>query len=106
VKILAVLATKRFATMPDLPSMGEQLPDYEKIPSGDEIVGPAAMPRAVVQRLNAEIVKALKNPEVVERMNKIGFVPVGNSPEEETAQIQHAMVIMSKAIKAAQIKPE
>jgi len=106
VKILAVLAAKRFASMPDLPSMGEQLPDYEKIPSGDEIVGPAGIPRAVVQRLNAEIVKALSNTEVTERLAKIGFVPVGNSPEEELSQIRRAMVIMEKAIKAARIKPE
>jgi tripartite-type tricarboxylate transporter receptor subunit TctC len=106
VKILAVLATKRFASMPELPAMGEQLPDYEKIPSGDEIVGPAGMARPVVARLNAEIVKALGNPEVVERLNKIGFVPVGNSPEEHAAQIRRDMVVMAKGIKAAQIKIE
>ncbi len=106
VKILAVLAAKRFASMPELPSMGEQLPDYEKIPSGDEIVGPAGLPRAVVQRLNTEIAKALTNAEVTERLAKIGFVPVGNSPEEELNQIRRAMAIMEKAIKAAKIKPE
>jgi tripartite-type tricarboxylate transporter receptor subunit TctC len=106
VKILAVLSVKRFASLPDLPSMGEQLADYEKIPSGVEIAGPAGMPRTLVQRLNQEIVKALANAEVQERMKQIGFVPVGNTPEEHSAQIRRDMETMAKAIRAAQIKPE
>lgn len=106
VKILAVLSAKRFASMPELPSMGEQLPDYEKIPSGDEMVGPAGMPEPVVRRLHAEIVKALNHAEVNERLKQIGFVPVGNTSQEQAAQIRKDMEIMSRAIKAAQIKAE
>ncbi len=106
VKILAVLSVKRFAGLPDLPSMGEQLPEYEKIPSGDEMVGPAGIPAPVVRRLNAELVKALSLPDTQERLKQIGFVPVGNTPEEHAAQIRRGMEIMARAIKAAQIKPE
>lgn len=106
VKILAVLSVKRFASMPELPSMGEQLPDYEKIPSGDEMVGPAGMPDTVVRRLHAEIVKALAHGEVQERLRQIGFVPVGSSPQEHAAQIRRDMEIMGRAIKAARIKAE
>jgi tripartite-type tricarboxylate transporter receptor subunit TctC len=106
VKILAVLSQKRFPSYPDVPSMGEQLPDYEKIPSGDEIVGPAGIPRNIVQRLNQEVIKALQQAEVKERLNQIGFIPVGNSPEEHTAQIRRDMETMAKGIKAAQIKAE
>jgi tripartite-type tricarboxylate transporter receptor subunit TctC len=86
--------------------MGEQLPDYEKIPSGDEMVGPAGMPEPVVRRLHAEIVKALNHAEVQERLKQIGFVPVGNTPQEQAAQIRKDMAIMGKAIRAAQIKAE
>jgi tripartite-type tricarboxylate transporter receptor subunit TctC len=106
VKILAVLSVKRFASMPELPSMGEQMPDYEKIPGGDEMVGPAGMPEPVVKRLHAEIVKALNQAEVQERLKQIGFVPVGNTPQEHAAQMRRDMAIMGKAIKAAQIKAE
>ena len=105
-KILAVLSQKRFPSYPDVPSMGEQLPDYKKIPSGDEIVGPAGIPRNIVQRLNQEVIKALQQAEVKERLNQIGFIPVGNSPEEHTAQIRRDMETMAKGIKAAQIKAE
>ena len=104
VKILAVLSAKRFPTLPDLPSMGEQLPDYEKIPGGDEIVGPAGMPAPILSRLHAEIVKALNTAEVQERMKKIGFVPVGNTPEEHAAQMRRAIDVFAKGRKAARIE--
>ena len=106
VKVLAVLSMTRFPTMPDLPSMGEQLPDYEKIPGGVEIVGPAGVPVPIVRRLHSEIVKAIDMADVQERFNKIGFVPVGNTPEEHAAQMRKAMETMAKGLKAAQIKPE
>ena len=106
VRIIAVTAIKRFAGLPDYPSMGEQLPDYEKIPTGDEIVGPAGIPPAILRRLNAEMVKAINHPESLERLKSIGFVAVANTPEEHLAQIKRDMQIMAKAIKAANIKPE
>ncbi|MFM9967850.1 MAG: Bug family tripartite tricarboxylate transporter substrate binding protein [Burkholderiales bacterium] len=106
VRIIAVTSVKRFPGLPEYPSMGEQLPDYEKIPTGDEIVGPAGIPAAIVRRLNAEMVKAINHPETVERLRSIGFVGVANSPEEHLAQIKRDMQIMAKAIKAARINPE
>ena len=106
VRIIAVTAVKRFAGLPDYPSMGEQLSDYEKIPTGDEIVGPAGIPPAILRRLNAEMVKAINHPESLERLKSIGFVAVANTPEEHLAQIKRDMLIMAKAIKAANIKPE
>jgi len=106
VKVLAVMSEKRYAGFPDVPSMGEQLHDYEKIPTSDEIVGPAGVPAPVVKRLNSEIVNALKMPDVVARFNQIGFIPVGNTPEEHLAEIKRDMEIFAKGRKAAHIEPE
>jgi len=106
VRIIAVTAMKRFPGLPEYPSMGEQLSDYEKIPTGDEIVGPAGIPTAILRRLNVEMVKAINSPESLERLKSIGFVPVANTPEEHLAQIKRDMVVMAKALKAANIKPE
>ena len=47
-----------------------------------------------------------REPESLERLKSIGFVPVANSPEEHLAQIKRDMDIMARAIKAAAIKPE
>jgi tripartite-type tricarboxylate transporter receptor subunit TctC len=106
VKILALMTQKRYEGMPEVPSLGEQIPDYEKVPTGDEIVGPAGIPAPVVQRLNADIVKVLALAEVKERLKQIGFIGVGNTPEEHVAQIRRDMQVMAKARAAAQIKPE
>ena len=86
--------------------MGEQLPDYEKIPTGDEIVGPAGIPDAILRRLNAEFVKAINHPESLARLQAIGFVAATNTPEEHFAQIKRDMSVMARAIKAANVKPE
>lgn len=106
VKVLAVLNKQRYPTLPDVPAMAEQLPDYEKIPGGDEIVGPAGMSGAVLSRLHAEIVKALNNAEVLERLTKIGFLAVGNSPEEHAAQMRAAVETFAKGRKAAHVEAE
>jgi len=106
VKVLGVMSVERFAFFPDVPSMGEQLSDYENIPTSDEIVGPAGMPAAIVRRLNAEIVSALKLPEVIERFNQIGFIPGGGTPEEHAAQLKKDMEIFAKGRKAARIEAE
>ena len=106
IRILAVLDSKRLAGMPDVPAIGEQLPGYEKIPGGNEIVGPAGMPASIVRRLNSEIVKALNAPDVLERVRQIGFIPVGSTPEEHATYMKRAMEIMAQAVKAAQIPVE
>jgi tripartite-type tricarboxylate transporter receptor subunit TctC len=106
VKILAIMDTKRYKPLPDVPSLGEQTNDYEKIPTGSNIVGPANMPPQVVKRLHGEFAKALGDREVIDRLEKIGFTPVGSSPEEFAAQIRKDMAVMGKAIKAANVKPE
>jgi tripartite-type tricarboxylate transporter receptor subunit TctC len=106
VKVLAVMNMKRYAGFPDIPSMGEQMSDYEDIPTADEIVGPAGVPAAVVKRLNMEIVNALKTPDVVERFRQIGFIPVGNTPEEHEAGLKRDMDTFAKGRKAARIEAE
>ena len=105
VRVVALLSEKRIPGL-DFPVMGEQLPDYEKIPSGSHIAGPAGIPRAVAQRLNANIARSLALPDVKEHLAKIGFLGVGNSLDEEIAQIRKDTAIMGKAIKAAKIQPE
>jgi len=106
VKILAVMSVERYAAFPDLASMGEQLPDYEKMPTSDEMVGPAGMPAPIVRRLNVEIVNALKFPDVIERFGQIGFIPGGGTPEEHAAQIKKDMEVFAKGRKAARIEAE
>jgi tripartite-type tricarboxylate transporter receptor subunit TctC len=106
VKMLAVLDTKRYAGLPDIPSMSEQIDDYEPSPGNMYIYGPGGMPGPIVQRLNSEIARAVNSPEVSDRLRAIAFFPMGTSPQEAAAQTKKDIDISLKAIKAAQLQPE
>ncbi|MEH3087614.1 MAG: tripartite tricarboxylate transporter substrate binding protein, partial [Xylophilus ampelinus] len=80
VRALAITSTARNAALPDVPAVAELLPGYD----GDGWQGfyvPAATPRDIVRRLNAEIVAALRAPDVQRKLHEIGLQPVGSSIE-------------------------
>ncbi len=91
--------------LPELPTIAEAgVPGFE-IVGWYGIVGAAGMPKDVVTRLNTEIARLLKTPEVRERMLKEGAEPVGNSPEEFAAFLAADQRKWAKVIKAANIRP-
>jgi tripartite-type tricarboxylate transporter receptor subunit TctC len=79
---IAVTTPKRSAVVPDVPTLAESgYPDFS-FATWQAIVGPAGLPRPVVQRLNAEIVKAMATPEMKERFLSFGTDAETSSPEE------------------------
>src|SRR3954470_20201228 len=81
-KALAVTATARHPQLPDVPTVGEAgFPDLV-VTSWQAVAAPAKTPREIVARLNDATVKALRSPEVRERMMQIGFDVVAGTPEE------------------------
>lgn len=81
VKALGITTKKRSPLLPELPTIGEQLPGYE-VALWNGILAPARTPAEIVNKLNAAIVKALNEPTVKARLAEQGSEPVGNSPEE------------------------
>jgi len=76
---------------------------------GDQWVGvfaPAHTPKEVIAVLNREIAKALTYPDVKERFATVGFVPVGNSPEEFAALLKSDTENWSKVIRSGNLKPD
>jgi tripartite-type tricarboxylate transporter receptor subunit TctC len=106
VKFLAVLEMRRAPDYPDVPAMGEQLPDYEKISGGTDIWAPAQVPATIVRRLHAEIDKVLAQPDVRARMKEIGFPYDGTSLEDMAAQRRKDYEIAGRAVKVAGLIPE
>jgi tripartite-type tricarboxylate transporter receptor subunit TctC len=105
VKALAVTGTKRSPLLPQLPTLGETLPGYSA--SGwYGLVAPAATPKDALARLNAAAVKALRAPDVGERLSSQGAEPVGNSPEEWGAFIRSEIDKWAKVVRAAGMKPD
>lgn len=106
VKALAVTGPKRSIALPEVPTFAESgFPQYDAS-SWNGILVPAGTPRPIVDRLQVELVKVLKDPKVFERLVNDGPVAIGNTPEEFTAFIRSEQAKWSKVIKAADIKIE
>jgi tripartite-type tricarboxylate transporter receptor subunit TctC len=81
-KALGVSAAKRVAFLPDVPPLAESgLTGFESV-GWFGVVAPAATPPAIVGRLNAAFVKALKDPAAIEKIRSLGAEPAPSSPEE------------------------
>ena len=79
VRALATTGAERNPMLPQLPTIAETVPGYE-ITQSWGVVAPAGTPTPVIQRLSSEISRAMKHPEVRERVLKTGAVPAGDSP--------------------------
>ena len=105
-RALAVTGTKRASAMPNVPTVAESgIPGYD-VTNWFGVSAPAKTPRAIIERLNSEIVRALNSPDLRERLTSQGGDPVGNTPEQFTAFVQNEIVKWAKVIKAAGIKGE
>jgi tripartite-type tricarboxylate transporter receptor subunit TctC len=103
-RALAVLSTKRAAAIPDVPTAAEAgIPGHE----GDTLTGivvPGATPKQIVERLNGEIQKLVALPDVKEKLETLGFVPVADTPAEFGARINSESAKWAKVINDAKIK--
>jgi tripartite-type tricarboxylate transporter receptor subunit TctC len=102
VRAIGFVEAKRYAAMPDVPTIAETLPGFE-INSWLGFLGPAGLPPPVQARLRAEIVKALNAPDVRARLEPAGLVVIGNTPAEFAAMIKTDLDRRGRLIKAAGI---
>jgi len=105
-RALAVTSSKRLASLPDIPTVGESgLPGYEAITWFGFIV-PSGTPPEIVDTINREINAALKTPEVRDRMATQGMVLLGSTPEEFGQHIRAEAKKWARVVREAHIKPE
>jgi tripartite-type tricarboxylate transporter receptor subunit TctC len=100
---LAVTNPKRVPAMPDIPAMAEVIPGFEVV-GWYGIAGPARMPKALVSRLNTELLNLLRLPDVRERIINDGSEPVGNSPEAFRAMMREDLAKWAKLVKLSGAK--
>ena len=95
-KALAVSSKQRFPVFPDVPTFEELgLKDFD-ILGWFGIAAPGGTPRDIVKKLNAAVVTALKDPEVVRRIRTVGMEPMPTTPEEFSAYIESEIVKAAK----------
>jgi tripartite-type tricarboxylate transporter receptor subunit TctC len=106
-KIRAVAQTgaKRSAAAPDVPTVAETVPGFEAT-SWFAVFAPAGTPRDVVMKLNAEIQRVFKLPDVVDRLKSLGLEPWLTTPEELTAYQQKEIAKWAKVVKDSGAKAD
>ncbi|MDB5905549.1 MAG: hypothetical protein JWM26_4427 [Betaproteobacteria bacterium] len=103
---IAQTGEKRSPALPEVATIAESgFPKFEAT-AWYGVHAPAKTPRPVVNRLNAEFVKALKAPDVKERLNALGFELVGSTPEHYASYIKSEIKKWEKVVKASGAKPE
>jgi len=103
---LAVSTPRRIAALPEVPTIAEA-----GYPGGEfnfwvGMLAPAKTPREVVAKVNAEVNKALKLPEVIDRLAKLGAEPMSMTPAEFDAFIRHEHDELGKIMRDAGAKPQ
>jgi tripartite-type tricarboxylate transporter receptor subunit TctC len=106
VRALAVTSTKRNASLPDVPTMAEAgVPGYSSMP-WYEISAPRGLPPAVIARLNSEINAVLKMPDVMQRLDSLGVLPIGGTPADAVRRNEEETKKWSAVIDAAKMQAE
>lgn len=106
IRALAVTSTRRSPALPELPTVAETGLTGYVVDNWYGVAAPARMPRAVVTKLHAEVIRALKSADVTGRLRKDGSDAVGNSPEEFAAIVRNDLQRWRKQVKEAGIKAE
>jgi tripartite-type tricarboxylate transporter receptor subunit TctC len=98
-RALAVSTAKRISALPDVPTIDESgVPGFEAS-GANGLVGPAGMPAAVVEKLNAAIVRIVKEPAMQKFLSEQGAEPLTTTPAEYGAYIKSEVAKWAKAVK-------
>ncbi len=105
VRALGVTSLARTALAPDLPTIAETIPGFE-VTGWYGLLAPAKTPATLIQRLNTEFVKAMKSPDILEKMSGLGAEAKTSTPDEFAAHIRAETEKMRAAVKSSGAKVE
>ena len=106
IKVLATLLARRSTLFPDAPTLAESgFPQYSLVAWG-AMVGPAGMPREIVERVARETNAAVVHPQVRDALDKFGFELQGSSPDDLGKFIREQLAAWRTAVKEAGIQPD
>jgi tripartite-type tricarboxylate transporter receptor subunit TctC len=107
-RALAVVGPARVKSLPDVPTMAEAgagLPGFE-LQTSLFALAPAGTPRPIVDLLYAEFGKALRDPEVLQKMAVLGFTPVESTPEQTAQRIKNELELWAKIAREANLQQQ
>ena len=95
----------RVKQRPDLPTVKEAIPSLITVPSWFGFMAPAGLPKPIADRFQAEVKKALSDPEVTAKLEEVGILPVGGTPEEMAQMLRTVTDQMTKLAQQIGIEP-
>lgn len=102
-RLLAVASAQRLPSLPDVPALAESLPGFESV-AWFAIVAPPKTPKAIVDKINADVNEALHQPEVQEKLKKLSAEIFGGSAEKATSYMREEVARWGNVIKSANVK--
>ena len=103
-RALGVTSAKRSATLPGVPTIAEAgVPGYEVSP-WFAVFAPAGTPAAIVNKINAALIDAMKQPDTVAKFETIGAEPIGTTPQQLATHLDKELVRWDKLIKERNIR--
>lgn len=105
-RAIGIAAPKRSASLPDVATFAEQGIKDQDAETLTGIVAPAGTPKEIVDLLYREIAKTVAQPEVKERLTRLGFDPVANTPDEFAARIKLEIDKWGKVVRDAKLRIE
>jgi tripartite-type tricarboxylate transporter receptor subunit TctC len=105
-KAIGVTTARRIPALPEVPTVSESgLPGYEVV-LWHGLIGPKGLPKAAVDRINAEVNKSLQQKETAAQLENDGVAPAGGTPEQFAAQIRKEIGVWKKVAADAGVKAE
>jgi tripartite-type tricarboxylate transporter receptor subunit TctC len=105
IKLLAVTSEKRLPQLPDVPTVSEMIPGFVT-GSWQGVLAPAGTPKPVVDKLNSEMAKIMKMPDVQAKLETLGAQPIEMTPDEFGGWLKAQVANWAKVVKDAGIKLE
>ncbi len=102
-KLLGVATAKRMGSLPNVPTIAETLPGFESV-AWYAVVAPPKTPKAITEKINADINEALRSPELQERLKKLSAEVVGGSTDQTAKYLREEVERWNKVIKDANVK--
>jgi tripartite-type tricarboxylate transporter receptor subunit TctC len=102
-KLIAVATPKRMASLPEVPTIADTLPGFESA-AWFAVVAPPKTPQRIVDKVNADINEALRQPEIRQKLAELSAEPVGGTPQATASYFREEIERWHKVIKAADVK--
>jgi tripartite-type tricarboxylate transporter receptor subunit TctC len=106
VRLLAVSEEKRFAYLPDVPTIAETVPGVTLPATWLGLLAPAGTPKAIIDKLNSAMLALLGRPDVIDKLKQQGLVAIGQGPDALKNKIASELAFFGRTIPALGIQPE